>query len=235
MFGGAYGSGREIVEFISHNGPVGGLISIATLMVVLSIFIYLTFEFSRIFKCFDYRSFFKELLGPFCVLWDILAIFVLIAMLALCASAAGSILNTHFNLHHQIGIGILLVMVVTLNYYGREVVEKSMVICVVAMMLIIGYFCFMLVFNYSDVLQKVFIQQENINILAAVKGGLTQSIANLGIIPFVLYCASELRSRKESGLAAISSMAALLIPATILHLAFMTLYPGILEETLPKI
>ena len=26
VFGGSYGSGREVVEFISKNGPMGGLV-----------------------------------------------------------------------------------------------------------------------------------------------------------------------------------------------------------------
>ena len=29
IFGGAYGSGREVVEFMTRYGPIGGLLSIA--------------------------------------------------------------------------------------------------------------------------------------------------------------------------------------------------------------
>ena len=34
VFGGSYGTGREVMEFVSRHGPVGGLLSLAA--VVLS-------------------------------------------------------------------------------------------------------------------------------------------------------------------------------------------------------
>ena len=35
LFGAAYGSGREVVEFVSSNGPTGGLVAILVLVITL--------------------------------------------------------------------------------------------------------------------------------------------------------------------------------------------------------
>ena len=55
IFGGSYGSGREVMEFISKHGPTGGLISILTTFITYAIILFLCFEIDRIFRAFEYR------------------------------------------------------------------------------------------------------------------------------------------------------------------------------------
>lgn len=63
VFGGSYGTGREVMEFISRHGPIGGLLSIAAVVVTYSALLFITFELARLFRRYEYRAFFEVLWG----------------------------------------------------------------------------------------------------------------------------------------------------------------------------
>ena len=96
LFGGAYGSGREVVEFISRHGPKGGLVAIATTATVYGVCLFLTFELARVARAFELRSFSQRLLGRFRFLYEALVAVGLLLALAICASAGGAIGTSHF-------------------------------------------------------------------------------------------------------------------------------------------
>ena len=64
VIGGGYATGRELAEFFLSRGPWGGLYAILCATLLFSIFCALTFLAARRFGTFDYRSFFRKLLGP---------------------------------------------------------------------------------------------------------------------------------------------------------------------------
>ena len=74
MIGGGYGTGREIVEYFTSYGALGGIFGICVAFVVLATVTSLTFEFARVFRAYDYRHFFKHLLGPAWVVFEVLII-----------------------------------------------------------------------------------------------------------------------------------------------------------------
>ena len=57
IIGGGYGTGRELVEFFLSEGPVYGLINMGIATVIWSVVLAICFEFSRIGKHYEYRSF----------------------------------------------------------------------------------------------------------------------------------------------------------------------------------
>ena len=64
VIAGGYGTGRELVEFFLNYGPLGGLLGMLLVTTVIwSLILAVTFEFSRKFRAYDYRTFFKKLLG----------------------------------------------------------------------------------------------------------------------------------------------------------------------------
>jgi uncharacterized membrane protein YkvI len=64
IIAGGYGTGRELVEFFLKYSPLGGLLGmILVAIVVMSLVSAASFEFARVFRCHDYRSFFIQLLG----------------------------------------------------------------------------------------------------------------------------------------------------------------------------
>ena len=63
IFGASYGSGREVVEFVSSNGPTGGLVALSTLCVTYVVLLGLSFEIARLFKSYDYVGFSRSCSG----------------------------------------------------------------------------------------------------------------------------------------------------------------------------
>jgi uncharacterized membrane protein YkvI len=99
IIGGGYGTGRELVEYFLKFGPIGGLLGMLLITTVMwSICLAVTFEFSRKFQAYDYRTFFKELLGPFWFIFEILYFILLFIVLAVIGSAAGVLLRDNFGL-----------------------------------------------------------------------------------------------------------------------------------------
>ena len=64
VIAGGYGTGRELVEFFLSYGPLNGLLAMLLISTVIwSAVCAASFEFARVFRAYDYRSFFKRLLG----------------------------------------------------------------------------------------------------------------------------------------------------------------------------
>jgi uncharacterized membrane protein YkvI len=90
MVGGGYGTGREIVEYFTRYGLLGGLLGLGVAFAALALILALTYEFSRFYRVYDYRNFFKRLLGRGWVLFEILMVFQFLLTFAVLASAAGA-------------------------------------------------------------------------------------------------------------------------------------------------
>jgi hypothetical protein len=64
VIAGGYGTGRELVEYFMQYGPKNGLLGMFLVTTVLWAAVCATsFEFARLFRTYDYRSFFKHLIG----------------------------------------------------------------------------------------------------------------------------------------------------------------------------
>ena len=99
---GAYGSGKELEEFFFGLGPLGGLFGMTVTMIVFALVLMASFEFSRRFKLFDYRSFFRVLLGRFWPIYEVLAISLMLLVISIVGAAAGEILrDAHFDLSRR--------------------------------------------------------------------------------------------------------------------------------------
>ncbi|MEP1595608.1 MAG: hypothetical protein ABJK20_13565, partial [Halieaceae bacterium] len=133
VFGGSYGTGREVMEFISQHGPVGGLLSILAVVFTYSVLLFATFELARLFQRYEYRSFFEKLLGRFWFLYEIVILLGMIITLAVCTTAAGAIADTRFGMPSWAGSAALLLIVFVLTYQGRVLVEKTMILAVLAL------------------------------------------------------------------------------------------------------
>ena len=111
VFGGSYGTGREVMEFISRHGPVGGLIAIAAVVITYCVLLFATFELGRKFQQFEYRGFFQRLLGRFWFLYEVVILIGMVITLAVCTTASGAIAESRFSLPTWVGSGALLLIV----------------------------------------------------------------------------------------------------------------------------
>jgi uncharacterized membrane protein YkvI len=231
IFGGSYGSGREVMEFISQYGPWGGILSIAVCVLSYSVILFLAFEIARRFQAFEYRAFCDALLGKAWFLYEIVILIGMVIALAVVGSVAGTVMQDHFGIPIWLGTVMVLVFVVGLNYLGRELIERSMMLSVLALFLILAVVIYFVFSSGERHIDGVFSASE-IN-LDGWKGALTYTIVGTGYLPLLLYCARGLETRRQSFAAAVASALAAVVPAIIFHLAFMTEFPVITEQALP--
>lgn len=231
IVGGGYGTGREVVEYISQFGAYGGLMGLAVIALSFGFILAVSFEVSRLYGIYEYRGFFKLLLGRAWVAYEVLFVLILLLVLAVTASAASSILEDSFGLNRLIGIAIILAAVVVLNYFGRLVVEESMTLWAILLTVILLAYAAITVFSSGEAIRQVFAAKE-------VRGGwllsaFQFSLYNIAVVPVILYCASEIKTRGEALAGGFFAGFMGVFPGLIFHITFMAGYPDVIDQELP--
>ncbi len=231
MVGGGYGTGREIVEYFTNFGVIGGLLGFAVSFVTIAIVLALTFELSRLFRVYDYRNFFKRLLGPGWIVYEVLIILQFLLILAVLASASGNISRDSLGIPHGVGLAVMLAVIGVLTFFGRDVIEKSLTFW---SLLLYGVFiAFFIVIFRTD-------GQQILDQFAAgevVEGwgvsGFKYALYNLASVPLLLYVARDFTTRREAMGSGVIGAVIALVPAIIFHTAFFAAYPDVLAQPIP--
>ncbi len=234
VIAGGYGTGREIVEFFLSFGTVGGLIAMLAISgVIWGVVCAATFEFARVFNAYDYRTFFKKLLGKAWWLYELCYVVLLLIVLAVIASSAGSILNEMFGINYYIGVVAMMIGVGILVLKGTEAIEKFL-----------SYWTFLLYSVYIIFLVMLF-TKFGAEITGGIAngtmesgwalGGFKYAFYNLGIIPAVLFSVKHVETRKEAIGSGIMAGIIGIVPAVLLFVAMSGFYPEILTAAVPTV
>ena len=124
VVGGGYATGREIVEFFMTAGPMAGLAGLAVTAACWSLIAALSFDLAREADAFDYRSFFRRLLGRAWVLFDLCYLAILLLVLCVVGAAAGEIAANLLGLPPLAGAVALLGLVTIASYLGTAAIER---------------------------------------------------------------------------------------------------------------
>lgn len=231
MVGGGYGTGREIVEYFTSYGAIGGILGIGVAFVVLAAVIATTFETARVFQTYDYRKFFKGLLGTGWIAYEVLVILLFLLVLAVLASAAGNILQDNFGIPYGAGLLIMLLVVGVLTFFGRNLITTALTfwsfflyaVFLVFLIAVFGSdrFSFGTAFDTADIA------------IGWWRSGLQYAAYNLAVIPLLLYVARDFETRKEAiGSGAVAGVVAM-APALMFQFAFVAAAPDVLHEPIP--
>jgi uncharacterized membrane protein YkvI len=211
MVGGGYGTGREIVEYFTSYGAIGGLLGIVVAYLVLTSVLAVTFEFARQFKAYDYRSFFKQLLGRGWIAYEILNVLLFLLILAVLASAAGNILRNEFDIPYGVGLLILLSVVGVLAFFGQKYIAKVLTLWSFFLYAVFLAF-FIAVFSRDGVsLEAAFEIADTRNGWAW--SGFKYALYNLAIAPLLLYVVRGFETRGEALRSGAVAGAIALVPA----------------------
>lgn len=124
VIGGGYGTGAEISQYFLSRGLAGGLLGMAVTLVIWSVICAVTFEFSRIFKTYDYKNMMGKLLGKAGFLYEICYIILLLIVLGVVTATAGSMANNLTGASKWIGVAILSVGIILLVIKGTAAIEN---------------------------------------------------------------------------------------------------------------
>lgn len=231
IVGGGYGTGREVMEFISRFGPLGGLGAVLMVGLLWGLVLAVTFEFARQYQTRDYRTFFKIILGRYWFMYEFFFAAGLLLVLAICGAAAGAILKDTFGFPPMVGIGLMLVFVGVLNYYGRAWVERFLTAWGLLMICVFACFVLLTFIKRGDAILTAFHTQPTL--MGWPLSAFQFFLYNIGVAPAILYATGHLETRAQAiGAGLIAGLLGVL-PGLAFHVAFMSAYPGIVNEPLP--
>jgi len=124
VIGGGYATGRELAEYFIPSGPWGGIAGMLLAMLIWSCVCVVTFLFARLTHALDYRSFFKQLLGRFAVLFELTYFAYVIVVLAVFGAAAGSLGLAVFGWPLIYGTLCLIAGIALFTTFGSASVEQ---------------------------------------------------------------------------------------------------------------
>ncbi len=230
---GGYGTGREVVEFYTRHGVYGGIYGLALSAIGIAILTALTFEFARQVSAYDYRTFFKALIGPFWVVFEILYLCLLLLVLGVVGSAAGAMIAEHTVIPDKIGLLIMLGIVAVLIFYGRELVEKVMVFLT---LFLYSAFLFYFVVVFLDSLGQIASELRKSSPPAQTDWLLSASKFTLyssGAAVFTLFATRGIRTRTEALLSGALCGIFLMLPGLLFHISFLGALPEITTQKVP--
>ncbi|KPJ83706.1 MAG: hypothetical protein AMS18_17330 [Gemmatimonas sp. SG8_17] len=176
VIAGGYGTGRELVEFFLSYGPLGGLLAMLLVSTVIwSAVCAVTYEFARVFRSYDYRSFFTHLLGRAWPAFEFCYFALLLIILAVIAAAAGSILEETFDTSYLVGVLGMMAAVGYLVFRGSSTIER-----VLASWSFVLYTVYVVLFAWS-------MSRFGAGTVAALKQGIAHSGWAIGGVRYAAY------------------------------------------------
>ena len=232
VIGGGYATGRELAEFFLPSGPRGGYWAMLLAMVVWSLVCIVTFRLAHLTRSWDYRAFFKNLLGPFWVLFELAYLLSIIVILAVFGAAAGAIGNAVLGWPQVAGTLCLIACISVVAAYGNVSVER---LFKWVTFFLYGVYLLFVVFSFHA------FGREILRGLATpapatgwVIGGLTYAGYNVIGAAVILPMLRHLRDERDAVIAGALAGPMAMLPALFFFTCMMAYYPQIAAQALPS-
>lgn len=231
IIGGGYGTGRELAEFFLSHGVIGGLLGMAVAALAWGVTLAIAFEFARLSKGYNYRTFFEALLGPFWPAFEILYLLISLLVLSVLGSAAGEMISETFGLPRFVGTGVLLGAVGALAYWGSKTIERALAFWSLILYAVYGVFFVWVILRFGGEISSALSG-------GGVEGawhldGLRYAAYNFIALAAVLFVLPYLDSRKAALRSGFLAGALGVIPGVFVFLAMLSQYPGIEQQPVP--
>jgi uncharacterized membrane protein YkvI len=232
VIGGGYATGRELAEFFLPSGPQGGLLAILLAMAIWSAVCAVTFCLAHATKSWNYRAFFKNLLGPFWVIFEIAYLFFIILILAVFGAAAGAIGSAVLSWPQIAGTCCLIVCISLVAAYGSASVERLFKWVSIFLYGVYGIFVALSFFAFGE---RILANLSTPSPSAGwVLGGLTYAAYNVVGAVIILPVLRHLSSTKNALVAGALAGPLAMIPALLFFVCMIAYFPQIGSEPLPS-
>jgi len=233
IIGGGYATGRELAEYFVPSGPWGGLAAMLLATLIWSVVAALTFALALKLGAYDYRSFFKGLLGPAWVAFEVAYIIFVVLILAVFGAAAGAIGAATFGWPELVGVVLLAVSIVAVTAWGTSAVEQMFKYVSILLYAVYGLFLILALASFGGLIGQGFANAPppSGNWMA---GGLTYASYNIVGAVVILPVLRHLRHQRDAVVAGLIAGPLSMLPAILFFVAMMAFYPAIGDETLPS-
>jgi uncharacterized membrane protein YkvI len=232
LIAGGYGTGAELSEFFFPSGPLGGLLSMLVSLVCFSVVCATTFEFARVFKTYTYLDFFKKLIGPFWILFEISYLVLLFLVLSVVVAASGQNLYDVFGFNKWVGIILMAAGVAYLVIAGTKTLVKVLSFWSYVLYAVYIIFMVICIIKFGNAIGEQLTVVKEINSGWIVGGG-KYAFYNLACVAFLLYTVPPMENRKEAITAGLLAGAIGIIPGIMLFITMMGQYPAIMDSAVP--
>jgi uncharacterized membrane protein YkvI len=232
VIGGGYATGRELAEFFLPSGPQGGLLAILLAMVIWSAVCAVTFSLAYTNASWNYRAFFKNLLGPVWVIFEIAYLLFLILILAVFGAAAGAIGTALLGWPPLVGTLCLIACISFVTAYGTSSVERLFKWVSIFLYAVYALFVVLSFFAFGD--------QILVHLAAPaphtgwVLGGFTYAGYNVVGAVIILPVLRHLNGNKNALIAGALAGPLAMLPALLFFICMIAYYPQIGAEALPS-
>jgi uncharacterized membrane protein YkvI len=235
--GGGFATGRQEVEFFVQFGWNSLWIGMLA-MLIMGAAIFFGLELARIYKTYDYKSFFKKLYSPyeivFANLWDLLYLYATLLGTAVAIAGASDLLRQ--SLHIPYGIAVIIIggILLLFTIFGAGLVRSAstaMAAFIVGSLLIVT---FLGIKMGADNLGKVVSQKITTAgfgkiLWMALLYGAFQSV----LIAPIVSVSEPLKSRKNTFMAALYGFLVNGAMLTLVCIMLLSFYPAVVKENLP--
>ena len=230
VIGGGYGTGAEISQYFHVNGFVGGLMGMGITLIIWAVLCAATFEFTRVFKTYDYQSMMSKLLGKASFLYELAYIALMLLVLGVVVDSAGSMIQSLVGITPWFGKLLLAAGAIILVIKGTQAIEKVLTIWSYVLYAVYIVFMVCCLTKFGGEIANQFAAME----VGAnwAKDGFTYAFYNLGCVPLLLYTVRECDSRKEAVVSGLLAGAIGVIPAALL-LVVLVGVPASLGASVP--
>ena len=232
VIGGGYATGRELAEFFLSQGPWGGLFAILFATFLFSIFCSLTFVAARRFQTWDYKSFFKQLLGPAWHLFEFAYLIFVILILAVYGAAAGAIGEAVFGAPVWAGTVLLAICIAGVVAFGNKAVERLFRDVSYYLYAIYALFIVLALWKFGDRVPGGF--AANPQSSGWVLSGITYFGYNIIGAVVILPVLRHLTSDRDAVIAGTIAGPLTMLPALLFFIPMVAFYPEVQSATLPS-
>ena len=192
----------------------------------------LTFLFARAVGAQDYRTFFKQLLGPAWFIFEATYVLFIILILAVYGAAAGAIGAAVFGVAEVWGTITLAGAIIAIVTYGNASVERMFVYVSYLLYAVYLLFIVLAFTQFGDRITASFAQGGPAT--GWVAGGTVYAGYNLIGAVVILPVVRHLTSNRDAVIAGAIAGPLAMIPAALFFTAMIAFYPAIAGETLPS-
>jgi uncharacterized membrane protein YkvI len=232
VIGGGYATGRELAEYFIPGGPWGGIAGMLLAMALWSAVCVTTFLFARATQALDYRTFFKQLLGPFAFLFELAYIFNIILVLAVFGAAAGSLGAAIFGWPNLYGTLCLMACIALFTTFGSNSVERLFKWVSIFLYLTYAVFLILVLGKFGDKVLPIFATSAPAHGWAL--RGITYAGYNIVGAVIILPVVRHLTSNRDAVTAGLLCGPLAMVPAIIFFVCMCAFYPRIGAEPLPS-
>ncbi len=232
VIAGGYATGRELVEFFLPAGAWGGVLGMIVAMLFWSAVLMVSFEIARLYKAYDYRSFFKLLLGRGWFLFEIAYFLLIIVIFAVMGAAAGEITHNLFGVPKIVGSMGMIAATGLMVFYSSNAIERFLALSVGYLYVVYIVFFIWSLVAFGDRIEAAFASEPLHG--GWFKAGITYAGYNVATVPAVFFCIRHLTRRREAMVAGLLGGPLGMLPGVVFFIAMVGYHDEIATVALPS-